>query len=71
MRGSRRISRGQASAIAEAEARRRGFAWTPPVKVQRKLRGYQVWTKADSVGGNVITDVTRDGRVTYCGVVPK
>lgn len=32
----------------------RGLAWEEPVKVKLTPKGYRIWTKADSIGGNTV-----------------
>jgi len=54
-----RISREQARELARAECARRGLPWQEPVHVRRDFGGWEVWTHADHLGGNVRVIVDR------------
>jgi hypothetical protein len=48
-----RVSRDEARAIAQATCASRGLPWNQPVKVYRHYGDWQVWTAANTRGGNV------------------
>ena len=66
------LSKTEAMQLARAECERRALPFTYPVKVSRGFRHWRVWTKADSIGGNVdITINPRRRTVTDVWVNPK
>jgi len=53
----KRLSREDALRVAEQHCVAVGFPWVRPVRVIERLRAFEVWTRADCMGGNVIITV--------------
>ena len=65
------MTKEEAKQIARKECAARGWSWVEPVNVHWGLFHYEVWTRADSRGGNVIISVLKkDGAIVYAGVTP-
>ena len=59
-----RLSRDEALELARSHVEARGLPFTEPVSVTRGLLGgWHVLTNSGHRGGNVVLQITRDGRV--------
>jgi hypothetical protein len=61
-----------ALAAAQRACAERELPWEEPVKVKLTKKGYRIWTKASSIGGNVIILVSEEnGEVRDIVTTPK
>jgi hypothetical protein len=66
------IDRAKALELARCEVERNGLPWTEPTSIHFGFWNYEVWTKADSRGGNIIIKVNRRSReATIVATIPK
>jgi hypothetical protein len=66
------ISRAEAVELARAEVERRGLEWVEPIRVNRGIWNYAVWTRSDYRGANLIIEVNRrSGKAAVVGQTPK
>jgi len=67
-----KINRAQAIELARAEVERKDLGWEEPIRVVFGFWNYEVWTKSNCRGGNLIIEVNRrSGMVTVHGPTPK
>lgn len=65
-----RLTKDDALRAAMDEAESREWRWGEPVLVRETLRTYQVWTNAQSRGGNVSIEVAgSDGRIVSARLI--
>ena len=66
------IDRATAESLAREEVERNGLPWTPPISVHWGIWNFDVWTRADSRGGNIIIRVNRrSGAATIVATTPR
>ena len=67
-----KITKDEASRIAQQECKKRGLSWGEPVVVYWGLTTYTVWAHADRRGGNTIIKIRKnDGKVIDATQTPK
>ncbi len=68
----RRLAREDAVRIAEQHCAVTGLPWVLPVRVVERLRVFEVWTRADCVGGNAIIRIdVETGEVVKAILTPR